>query len=807
MKKRLFSVLLTLCLVLGILPLQAFADNEGKDAKSAEPTVSVSGTAEAGKQLSADLSKLSDKEKAVIQWQKKAKGDSDSKAKNVGDGKTTYTLKQEDAGSVFRISVKENKDSDKSIVSGWTKEVTGSKDSEKDKKNEKETEKSTEETKSSESSKETGDTKETAETKETQTEKAPEGSKETEKGKETEKPRETEKAKEPEKGKETEPAKETEAKKEPQDTQSPKDTSKETDNKQAKDTGSVTLSPQILELNYVAGYAGKSEDITLKNETAAEIEIAEITPSDIFTGCANLKVGDKIAAGGSVAFKVNVTDGKAVGDYTGTLVIKDTKGTAYTLTAKLHVAEAAYTVAVTPASKDFGILTTGYAAPEAQKFEVKNTGNSSVSLTNPTAKNFVVSGLSKTKLEAGETAEFTVQPKAGLTAGTYQEKITVATDHSTSAEITANFAVKDAANYAIGVSPAQYDFGALTIGYKQPEAKTVEIVNLGNAALKLTQPTAVNFNVGALSVAELAPGAKATFTVQPKAGLEKGIYEDTIKVTTDQASASSEVKVLFTVAGNKLISIVKPSEITAKNGRAKLASSLGLPEKVKIKTTDGEKKAKVTWDVGSTDYSKYTLTKQRFTVKGKVTLPDGVSNPDGVSLVTSIKVTVKAYDPEVPSKSENKITGIEEGKYYNANTNLTFKAVGGGMDNSSPKKGDVRYEPASWIIDRTTSFSGGSYEGTFKILNNGTYTLKVTFNRQVYNGSRWEADQTTDTKSVNFHIVNGTAQKGNNGNTKTAVKTGDDSPIAMLIIICAVCVICIGGVLISKNRKRRSQKE
>ncbi len=106
-------------------------------------------------------------------------------------------------------------------------------------------------------------------------------------------------------------------------------------------------------------------------------------------------------------------------------------------------------------------MTTGYAAPEAQKFEVKNTGNSSVSLTNPTAKNFVVSGLSKAKLEAGETAEFTVQPKVGLTAGTYQEKITVATDHNTSAEITANFAVKDAANYAIGVSPAQYDFLAL----------------------------------------------------------------------------------------------------------------------------------------------------------------------------------------------------------------------------------------------------------------------------------------------------------------------------------------------------------
>ena len=83
----------------------------------------------------------------------------------MGDGKTTYTLKQEDAGSVFRVSVKENKDSDKSLVSGWTKEVTGSKDSEKDKKSEKETEKSTEETKSSENSKETGSTKETAETK------------------------------------------------------------------------------------------------------------------------------------------------------------------------------------------------------------------------------------------------------------------------------------------------------------------------------------------------------------------------------------------------------------------------------------------------------------------------------------------------------------------------------------------------------------------------------------------------------------------------------------------------------------------
>lgn len=86
--------------------------------------------------------------------------------------------------------------------------------------------------------------------------------------------------------------------------------------------------------------------------------------------------------------------------------------------------------------------------------------------------------------------------------------------------------------YKMTTDPTALDFGSVYTGYTQPAAKTVTITNDGNQTLTLTQPASTSsFIVGSLSTTSLAVNGTATFTVQPKAGLAVGTYNESIKVT------------------------------------------------------------------------------------------------------------------------------------------------------------------------------------------------------------------------------------------------------------------------------------
>jgi uncharacterized repeat protein (TIGR02543 family) len=112
-----------------------------------------------------------------------------------------------------------------------------------------------------------------------------------------------------------------------------------------------------------------------------------------------------------------------------------------------------YTITANPTTKDFGSLTVGYTAPAAQTVTITNTGNSSVTLTQPTSTNYTIGTLSYTTLAANGTATFTVAPKAGLAVGNYDETLTVSTDHSTNATVELSFSVTAAPTYTITFNP------------------------------------------------------------------------------------------------------------------------------------------------------------------------------------------------------------------------------------------------------------------------------------------------------------------------------------------------------------------
>lgn len=129
--------------------------------------------------------------------------------------------------------------------------------------------------------------------------------------------------------------------------------------------------------------------------------------------------------------------------YTFTVTAKNSAGSDdKTFTLKIGVAPV-YSITAEPLKLDFGTLTEGYT-PASQTVTIINNGNQELTLTQPAStEHFEVGNLSTLTLPANGTATFTVQPKAGLAAGTYSEDITVSGTNAT-ATIPASLTVQKA---------------------------------------------------------------------------------------------------------------------------------------------------------------------------------------------------------------------------------------------------------------------------------------------------------------------------------------------------------------------------
>ena len=172
-------------------------------------------------------------------------------------------------------------------------------------------------------------------------------------------------------------------------------------------------------------------------------------------------------------------------------------------------------------------LYTGESKPLTAKVEPNDATNKNVTWSS-----------NKTEVATVENGEVTA--KAAGTA-----TITVTTEDGEKTA-TCTVTVTDK-TYKISSDPTALDFGSVYTGYAQPAAKTVTITNTGNQPLTLNLPASTSsFEVGALTDTELAVGEKATFTVQPKAGLAVDTYNETITVTGPEG-ANLSIPVTFRV--------------------------------------------------------------------------------------------------------------------------------------------------------------------------------------------------------------------------------------------------------------------
>ncbi len=573
--------------------------------------------------------------------------------------------------------------------------------------------------------------------------------------------------------------------------------------------------------------------VTVRNEGTAAVTLIQPT-SDYFDIAPATSVetdGDiQLEAGGEQTFTVQPKLRLSAQDdpYTEELVFSTKEDETATAAVNVQVSvekdasEEVPSVSVDLSNVDFGSLEQGYGeAPEAQTITVTNTGKEAIRLDQPTADNYEVGTISAEVINPGESAAFTIQPKTGLAAGDYNGKIVVKdVDGNELAVVEVIFAVTEPQPvYDLSVAPESLEFDSSEEGYKDvPAEQTVTVTNTGNTSITLQQPESKYYTVGNLSETEIAAGSSATFTVQPKSGLTKGEYLEDISVS-NSGNVECYVNAHFSVTkkaddnSNNLTGIKKPSDITdLPNGTEKSRKALKLPSTVKITTTKGEQKADVKWDVKGCSYNPTSADRQTFNVKGTVTLPDGVKNPDNISTVIAVSVTVNAYKGTEVKESDNKITGIDANGKYDTNSKITFTAVGAGMNNESPKKGDTRYLPSSWKITETRTWDAAPYTATFRVSKAGQYTLAVTFKQQKYNGSKWENTGSESSQKVTFKVSQAAAVTTaatatpkptvTGTNKKSAVQTGDNTPVMTFVIILVAAVACIGGVVVYKRKKK-----
>ena len=163
----------------------------------------------------------------------------------------------------------------------------------------------------------------------------------------------------------------------------------------------------------------------------------------------------------------------------------------------------------------------------------------------------------------------------------------------------------------------------------------------------------------------------------------------------------------------------------------------------------------------------------------------------------------------------NKIVGLTIGGNYATGANITFKAVGDRMDNKAPIEGDVRYLPVSWTCGtgKGDLNETNAYARTLQFTTAGTYTLNVTYERQLYKDGKWIAKGDADVQTVQLNVTGNTitnstnkGASGSNSNVRVAAVTGDNSPIVLLSIVLAASLAALIALLVSGIRRKNNRK-
>lgn len=196
--------------------------------------------------------------------------------------------------------------------------------------------------------------------------------------------------------------------------------------------------------------------------------------------------------------------------------------------------------------------------------------------------------------------------------------------------------------------------------------------------------------------------------------------------------------------------------------------------------------------------------------------------------------------PKTPAVTESKVQGFENALTFYPGTFYDFRAIGAGTDNADPHEGDVRWVPQYWSMsanpsskDMHTTWKIGAAKGIYKDAET-TYDIYVFFQKEVYSGTEWQA-QSGIIESVKYQfkaaplaqtsvtpgVTGSNGTSGGDGTTegtsdltpttyadgtsgsasKSAVSTGDESPVGTMMALAAASILAGGYVLVRRRKK------
>lgn len=208
--------------------------------------------------------------------------------------------------------------------------------------------------------------------------------------------------------------------------------------------------------------------------------------------------------------------------------------------------------------------------------------------------------------------------------------------------------------------------------------------------------------------------------------------------------------------------------------------------------------------------------------------------------VTVTPTPTPSHTAVVPDVSESVVQGFESALVFYPNTFYDFTVIGAGTQNSNPGEGDVRWVPVGWSMSSNpttwnTSWKIGAKSGIYTDTEKA-YTIYIKYNKQVYSGSNWEDTDAAEILSYQFKAApltqatvtpgaNGTNgdgtgtgdgttdgttdvtpttyADGTNDTSKSAVATGDESPIGTMMALAAASVLAGGYVLVRRRKKEQ----
>ncbi len=213
--------------------------------------------------------------------------------------------------------------------------------------------------------------------------------------------------------------------------------------------------------------------------------------------------------------------------------------------------------------------------------------------------------------------------------------------------------------------------------------------------------------------------------------------------------------------------------------------------------------------------------------------PIGAERPAAPTTVTP---TPTPHNAVVPNVNESVVQGFENALVFYPNTFYDFKVIGAGTQNSNPGEGDVRWVPVGWSMSSNpttwnTSWKIGAKNGIYTDTEKA-YTIYIKYKKQVYSGNNWEDTDASEILSYQFKAApltaatvtpsadgtggstDGTAEgttdvtpttyaDGTNGTSKSAVSTGDESPIGTMMALAAASVLAGGYVLVRRRKKEQ----